>query len=240
MSTVTRTGRQEGGCLVLAAHGTSDAEGQAVLAALRDLVALRLPQTQVRLAFVDVIGPHLAEVLQLVPDATVVPLFLSTGYHVRTDVPRAVEQTGGRAVVTAPVGSSTRLLRAVAHRLDAAGPQPEATVLAAAGSLDPRAVAQVREAAAGLGRLLGRPVEVGFAASGSPTVTETVAALRAGGAREVGVASYLLAPGVFQRRLQASGADLVAAPLGTHPLLVDLVVERFEAAAAGALAREVA
>ena len=229
MKAPARSGGGASDRLVLVAHGTRDPEGQAVLETVRELVALRLPRVDVRLAHVDVVRPRLDEVLVRVPDAIVVPLFLGAGYHVRTDVPRAVAATGGRARVTPLVGSSPVLLRAVAHRLDRAGPLPEAIVLAAAGSRDSRAVDQVRSAATGLHRLLGRPVVAGFAATGSPAVGDAVRGLREAGARSVGVASYLLAPGVFQRRLQGTGADLVSAPIGAHPLLVDLVVDRFRA-----------
>jgi sirohydrochlorin ferrochelatase len=43
----------------------------------------------------------------------------------------------------------------------------------------------------------------------------------------VAVASYLLAPGVFQDRLRASGAAWVSAPLGDHPAVAALILERF-------------
>ena len=54
--------------------------------------------------------------------------------------------------------------------------------------------------------------------------------LRARGARRVAVASYLLADGLFQDRLRASGADVVSAPLGTHPGVARLVASRFRRA----------
>jgi hypothetical protein len=48
------------------------------------------------------------------------------------------------------------------------------------------------------------------------------------------VASYLLATGHFHRRILDAGADLVTAPLlgegSPDPRLVELVLERFEAA----------
>jgi sirohydrochlorin ferrochelatase len=44
------------------------------------------------------------------------------------------------------------------------------------------------------------------------------------------VASYLLSDGLFQDRLQASGADVVTEPLGTHPRLVRLIANRFSRA----------
>jgi sirohydrochlorin ferrochelatase len=44
------------------------------------------------------------------------------------------------------------------------------------------------------------------------------------------VASYLLADGLFQDRLHASGADVVTAPLGTHPGIARMIANRFRRA----------
>ncbi|MGB5151893.1 MAG: sirohydrochlorin chelatase, partial [Mycobacterium sp.] len=50
--------------------------------------------------------------------------------------------------------------------------------------------------------------------------------------RRVAVASYLLADGLFQDRLRASGADIVSEPLGIHPGMVRLIASRFRRAPA--------
>jgi sirohydrochlorin ferrochelatase len=47
--------------------------------------------------------------------------------------------------------------------------------------------------------------------------------------RRVAVASYLLAPGVFHGRLRGAGAAWVSAPLGGHPAVARVVVDRFRA-----------
>ena len=78
-------------------------------------------------------------------------------------------------------------------------------------------------------------MDLGFAATGDPTVHEAVRDARRQGARRVVVASYLLSDGMFQERLQASGADLVSRPLGTHPGLTHLIAERFRRAQVGGL-----
>ena len=41
------------------------------------------------------------------------------------------------------------------------------------------------------------------------------------------VASYLIGPGFFQRKLARAGGDVVAQPLGAHPGLVSVVVDRY-------------
>ena len=49
----------------------------------------------------------------------------------------------------------------------------------------------------------------------------------AGVTMRVGVATYLLAEGRFHRALHSTGADVVAAPIGDHPAVTDLVVHRY-------------
>lgn len=105
-------------------------------------------------------------------------------------------------------------------------------MLAATGSSDPYAVAQVRQAGGMLSSLVGRRVRVGFAATGTPTVAALVEGLRAAGADRVAVASWLLAPGVFQDRVRGSGADVVADPLGVHDDVVRALLDRYTAGAA--------
>jgi sirohydrochlorin ferrochelatase len=106
----------------------------------------------------------------------------------------------------------------------------DAVVLGAAGTSDPAGVADVRVAARLLGWRLGRPVAYGFAASAWPALPDVVRALRRGGARRVAVASYLLAPGHFQRRVAEAGADVVSPPLGAHDALARLVLRRYDEA----------
>lgn len=214
--------------VVVAAHGTRDPAGVAVarqlVAALRD----RLPGRLVLLSFVDVLGPGVREVITGAPGpVTVVPAFLTSGYHVRTDVPREVAGTGrGDVTVTVPLGPHRLLVGAMADRLRAGGwCRGDAVVLAAAGSSDQRAVADVRSAAVALSRQVGRRVRVGFIATGAPEVAPLVAGLRAAGESRVAVASWLLSPGLFHRRLAEAGADVVTAPLGEHPGVVDRLTQ---------------
>ena len=75
-------------------------------------------------------------------------------------------------------------------------------------------------------------MRVGFAASAAPRVDTLVAGLRSAGETRIAVASWLLAPGAFADRVAACGADVVAAPLGTHPAVVDTILARYEDALA--------
>ncbi|MFI9386180.1 sirohydrochlorin chelatase [Kutzneria sp. NPDC052558] len=232
--------------LVLAAHGTRDPAGAVVVEEIAAAVRRRLPGIPVAVAYVDVRSPSLTEVLRSVDGpAVVVPAFLAAGYHVRVDVPEQILLSGCSSVVVTPaLGPSDLVLDAVYDRLVGAGwEHGHGIVLAAAGSSDARAVADVHRAARRLSVPTRSSVQVGFITSASPSVPEAVAAARtpdadhcvvdgvaSGRDRPVAIASWLLAPGLFHQRLADMGADLVSEPIGAHPRLVDLVVHRALAA----------
>jgi sirohydrochlorin ferrochelatase len=179
-----------------------------------DVVAIRRPNLDVRLAYVDVQHPRIATAVT--DDAVVVPLLLSTGYHVLVDVAEAVAGTG--ALVSAPLGPDPRLVEVLADRIT----EPtDAVVLAAAGSSEPRSRADVVSVAEQLN------ADVGYAAGSGPLVPDVVVALRRAGADHVTIVTYLLADGLFYRTLRRAGADLVTAPLVTSPVIADLVLSRF-------------
>ena len=87
--------------LIAVAHGTRSAAGQSQTRDLVAAAALRRPDVDMRLAYVDVQQPRIGEVIPAMRDAVVVPLLLSTGYHVRVDIAEAV--AGTRFPVTAPL-----------------------------------------------------------------------------------------------------------------------------------------
>lgn len=105
---------------ILVAHGTRKSDGVEMIGELADRVSDLLGR-RVRTAFVDVLGPTPSEVLRTLPDdvpAVLVPAFLSSGYHVRTDLPAHVEASGHRhTVLAAALGVSGNR----AHRRRATG-----------------------------------------------------------------------------------------------------------------------
>jgi len=222
--------------LVACSHGTRDPAGQGDLERLRSSVLALRPGLEVLPAYVDVQPPAVGDVVSgLAADgrpAVVVPLLLSTGYHVRVDIATAVSSAAGRAVAAAPLGPDGVLARVLAERLAEVGTGPDdAVVLAAAGSGDSRATSDVEEVARGLEQLLGTPVTPGYLSAAGPAVGEAVAEARRRG-RRVSVASYLLARGQLYSRLLELDADRVAAPLLPHPSVAELVLRRYDAAAA--------
>ncbi len=236
--------------LVACSHGTAVASGRGTVARLALAVAAARPGLVVRQAFVDVQPPspadRVAELAAAGRRGVVVPLLLSTGFHVRVDIARAVAGGDGWAVAADRLGVRGALAPVVADRLAEAGvTDADAVVLAAAGSSDPTAAVDV---AAVVSRLAaGRPGPVVAACVSAATaeirpVPEVVARLRGAGARRVAVATYLLAPGRFTARLADAGADVVTAPLvtapstgrtgGTDPRVVAAVLDRYDAACA--------
>lgn len=220
--------------LLLVAHGSRSDAANAVVRSLASAVAERGPRVEV--CYVDVRGPTVVDAVRTVRDrgddgAVVVPAFLAAGYHVRVDLPEQLAAAGAdpaRFPATPALGPDPLLASAALARLRAAGYRDgDAVVLAAAGSSDPSAVAEVRTAAGMLSALVGRRVRVGFAATGAPAVPALVEGLHAAGSERVAVASWLLAPGVFQNRLLDSGADVVGDPLGVHDDVVRAVLERY-------------
>jgi len=233
---VARCGRMHGVTepLVLVAHGSRDDAAHACVEEIVDAVRAALPGVDVRLGYVDVRGPKVADAVAGLDAAVVVPAFLASGYHVRTDLPAQLADCMAepeRFPVTPAIGPDLLLARAARARLAEAGWQyGDAVVLAAAGSSDAAALAEVRAAGRMLAAEVGRRVRVGFVATASPRVDAVVAGLRAAGERRITVASWLLAPGIFHTRLAEAGADVVAPPLGAHPDVVATVVARYRTA----------
>jgi len=198
--------------LILAAHGSADPRFAEVIESLATLVVGLRPGLDVRIGYLDH-GPDLRQVAT--SGGVTVPVFLASGYHVRSDVPARA------AIVTKAVGPDRRLTTVLADRLREAGWNGERPlVLAAAGSSDPRALADVRQTADDLSVTLRVDVSAAFVSDGEPRLDGTAAA----------VATYLLAPGHFADRVASCGAAIVAAPLGADPLIAEIILDRYDAA----------
>ena len=218
--------------LLAVAHGSRDPAAQQCVLSLTSRVARLAGGIRVRTAFVQNAKPSLAEGLddaatQAGPDGmVVVPLLLSSGYHLSSDIAGAARAAG--VPVARPLGPGPPLVRALSDRLREAGvPGQVPVVLAAAGSSDPRALADARRQAAMLAAHRHAPVVAGFATAARPTVDEAVSFLADLTGQPVAVAAYLLAPGLFHDRLWLSTGGWVSGPIGDHPAVAELVLDRF-------------
>ena len=239
--------------VLLVAHGSRDPRAARATRALVRAVAAARPGLDVRASYLDHTLPRPGQVLSALEAAghervTLVPLLLTAAYHGRVDVPEvlsAARAAGLRipvaiADVLGPVGGDLLgpaggdLLAGLRRRLAAAGSGFDAVVLAAAGTRDAAARQTVVRAASALGESLGVPATVAYASAASPTGAEAVAALRAAGARRIGVAAYFLAPGLLYDTVMRSaldaGAVAAAQPLEGASELARLVLARADAA----------
>src|SRR5262249_22189046 len=94
-------------------------------------------------------------------------LLMSSGYHLSSDLAGAARAAG--VPVARPLGPDPRLVRALSGRLREAGvPAQVPVVLAAAGSSDPRALADTRRQAAMLAAHRRAPGAAALAPAGRP------------------------------------------------------------------------
>ena len=218
--------------LVLLAHGSRRPGPSSVLSRTAERVSTILPGVEVRTGYVELQPPDPATALEGLVDPVVLPFFLARGYHVVHDVPAAVERHGS-GTVTGHLGVEEHLVEAVAQRLrEASAPLGglaglDHIVLGAAGSRQAAALEEVETITRLLEARLGREVTPAYLSAARPSVRDAVSTARDRGARRVGVATYLLAEGRFHRALHSTGADVVAAPIGDHPALAELVALRY-------------
>ena len=206
--------------LLVVAHGTRDPNGVAENGRLVALVRELLPGVSVELCWLERAEPLFADVLATTDGpVVVVPLLLSTGYHVKVDIGQIVADRPN-TVVTRQLGPDTRITAAVAERLPAGA---DDVVLVASGSSDPEAAENLAEVARQLSELLGCPVLPRVLSQQGWTADVP---------RGSRVANYLLAPGYFNdelHRLAASEFDSagVADPIGAHPAVAAVVLDRY-------------
>lgn len=212
--------------LLAVSHGTSDAAGARAIAGLVDAVAARLPDVEVRAAFVDVQEPDAVDALAAIHGpVVVVPLLLSSGFHVHHDLHGMVKDRAD-AVVAAPLGPDPRLAAVLAERLPPASALP--VILTVAGSRDPRSLKDAEGMATVLREHLGRPVELAYLAAREPDLPTALAEHP-----DADVSTYLLARGYFYdlAERQAVGRRLALPLLDGSTIpdpLVDIVVTRYE------------
>lgn len=212
--------------LLLVAHGTRDPQGPRVVERLASAAADRL-DVPVHVGYVDVVGPTVHEALREIPGEVVaLPAFLAAGYHVRVDLPAQISGAGrgGDVTVTDPLGPAPEITEALVRRLADAGWRPgEPVLFAAAGSSDERAQDDVRTAADRLGLRCGQNLAPSYVTTASPATAEVCGP-------DDFIAPYLLAPGLFHRRLSRLPVSGVAEPIGAHPEVVELIARRYRRA----------
>lgn len=236
--------------LVLVAHGSQDPRAEDTVNALAYVVAAQLTDVPVRAAYLDHSSPTPLEVLlalaaEGLTHARVVPLLFAPGFHVRTDLPAAVDEarvaapllsvrvTSTLVDLPADLDGADLLLDVLDERVAVLAGRPKALVLSAAGSSDPGARAQVHELAARWADRRGLPAAAAFASGPgdrADVAVKNLAQSQGIAADAVVVGSLFLAdgflPGRTARAATAAGAS-AAAVLGAAPQLAELVVRRY-------------
>lgn len=111
--------------LILFAHGARDPRWAAPFERLREIAQAQLPDTEVVLAFLELMSPRLPEAVAGLAQngctsVSVVPVFLGQGGHVLRDLPLLVDELRGsfpllEISVAAAVGEDAAVLEAIAR-----------------------------------------------------------------------------------------------------------------------------
>lgn len=240
--------------LLIAGHGTTDAEGAEQFRAFVRRVGTRVG-VPVAGGFIELSPPPLTQAVSALVDTgarrlAAVPLMLVAAGHAKGDIPAALARERDRhpglsVAYGRPLGPHPAVLALLRERLAEQGADAGTTVLLVGrGSTDPDANAEVAK----LARLLAETTDVAdvqyaFVSLAPPDTATALERCRRLGADRIVVLPYFLFTGVLPRRVaeQAHGwADEhpeikvdTADVLGDCDPLADLVIERYHEALAG-------
>jgi sirohydrochlorin ferrochelatase len=224
--------------LVLAAHGSADPRSASNARAVANQIRFMRPGLRVRVAFCELNTPRLEDVVT--PGAVVAPFLLADAYHARVDIPGQLASCDVGLRQADVLGEDDRLIAVMHERLAELGvstSDPELGVLVVAiGSTHAAANARTSQVADKLSaRTQWAWTTTAFATGHGRSPADAVTQLRRRGARRVVIAPWFLAPGRLTDRVakyaSAEGIPM-AAPLGAHRLVVETVLDRFDAAVA--------
>ncbi len=213
--------------LVTVAHGTRKAEGNEVAQVVTAAAGERLGLTAIA-TYVELSAPLFADVMTRAEHpVVVVPLLLSTGFHMRSDLPEQAALASVPVTLGRQLGPDPLLAQAqVARLVEAGARRGQRVVLVAAGSSEEAATCDQMCAVAHLARAWDGPVELATLSGHGARPADVI---RPGDA----VSPYLLSPGFFHDRLrrESPAGVIVADVMGAHDRVVDLIVQRATALA---------
>lgn len=225
--------------LVLTAHGSADPRSAVTTHAVADTIRRLRPNQEVVPAFCEHSSPNLVDVLRDIGDrAVVTPLLLADAYHARVDIPAMIAASGVTARQADVLGEDEQLLAVLRRRIAESGVSAQdpaiGVIVAAVGSTRPAANACTATVASALTvgtRWAG--AATAFAAGPRPSLFAEARRLRRRGAARIVIAPWFLAHGKITDRVAefAAAQDIpMAAPLGSHRLVAETVLDRFDAA----------
>ncbi|MGF2946154.1 sirohydrochlorin chelatase [Mycobacterium sp. Lab-001] len=230
--------------LILTAHGSRDPRSAANAHAVAERLRRMRRGLDVRLGFLELNAPNFADVLAGLPDnhpAVISPFLLASAYHARLDIPKQIAETGALGVRQADVlGEDARLVSVLHERLGELGVSPDddelGVVVVAIGSSHTAVNARTAQVPAMLADgTRWAEATIAFATRPDQSVTQAIRQVRRRGARRVVMAPWFLAPGLITDRVSTYACENgipMAAPLGDHPLVAEILLDRYEQALA--------
>lgn len=171
--------------LILLSHGSRHPRAHHTVAELARQTQKLCPEAgRVEAAHLEFNEPSLAGCAdnlsqQGIGQAVVVPLLFTQGYHARVDVPTTVVEvaraTGVNLIQAETLGSGPEISQCVAAKANEDAPAGAHVVIAAVGSSDEAANAQIRHLAQSVTELTGRSAEPLFITRGGAQALEAIA-----------------------------------------------------------------
>lgn len=226
--------------LVAIAHGSQDPDHATDIEALMDKVRKQRSGLEVVVRYLEYSRPPMSDKVHLTNSINVrpvaVPLLLSRGYHLWTDVQVAARECN--LIAAKPLGPDGDLIEVMVKELSSIGARLDVPIiLAAAGSRNELGRADVSTVSSMLQSRLGVQVTVAYLGSVGPHVNQVAAQLRNSDS-DFSVCSYLLSRGKFHSSLYSLGSKWVTRPLGSSQSLATLILRRYDEALGRHLSEE--
>lgn len=222
--------------LILTAHGSADPRSAANAREVARIVAALRHDVDVDVAFCEQNSPNLRDVLADAPaDGVVVPLLLADAYHARIDIPAMIADVNPAVRQADVLGEDDRLIHVLSQRLTHSGvSRLDATVgvlVTAVGSSSAAANTRTGSVATALVAGTHWRATTAFATGPQANLAEAIELLRDEGATRLIVAPWFLAHGTITDRVAefaAAHGIAMAQPLGSHRLVAETVLDRFD------------
>ncbi|MET0266561.1 MAG: precorrin-8X methylmutase [Duganella sp.] len=248
--------------IVIAGHGSRDADAVREFEALVELVRARAPDDIVTHGYLEFSTPTISEAVQAsvaagVQQLAIVPGVLLAARHAKNDMP-AEMQAAARDYphidfhFGAPMNLDPKLLQLAQERIVEAEARSSSTVrrldtclvVVGRGTTDPDANGEVAKLARMLEEGLGFGAStVCYSGTASPLVADGLRSAARLGFTRIVVLPFFLFDGVLVKRIYSAADDLAerepgievlkAGYLGVHPIMADVMIERAREAVAG-------
>ena len=226
--------------LIVTAHGSADPRSAANAREVARAVAASRRDVDVKVAFCEQNSPNLRDALAGSPaDCVVVPLLLADAYHARIDIPEMIAAVNPAVRQADVLGQDDRLIHVLSQRLTHAGVSRldagVGVLVTAVGSSSAAANARTGTVATGLVAGTHWQATTAFATGPQANLAAAAEQLLDQGATRLVIAPWFLAHGTITDRVAEFAAAhriSMAQPLGSHRLVAETVLDRFDEVAA--------